>query len=687
MAQRLADRLATARRRGFVGRQDELARFRSSLENEDAPRVVFVHGPGGVGKTALLHQFGWLGERQGRRCVWLDGRELAPVASAVVAALGAQIRGGPDEDEDPLTAIGEVPDLLLLIDTLEALAPLDRWLREELIPRLPDDALAVLSGRERPSLGWRADPGWRELLETMPLDNLGPADGRRMLAARGFPDADSDTALAFTRGHPLALALVADARVQRRSTVAPTTPDVIAALLRSFVDTVPSPDHRAALEACAQVFGLTEPLLAAMLDRSSAAPLFEWLRGLSIIEYGPRGLYPHDLVREVLAAEARWRNPDGHAAVQRRAAAYYRAQFQRAGGAAQQDLLLDFAYLHRDSSVLKPFLGKMGPGGTDADTLQATTATEKDRPILRSWVLAHEGPASADLFDHWTARQPQGFLVVRDEEGAPVGFSLQLAIEEMDDGDRRADPLAAEATAHLNRSGGLSGPETARLVRFWMDRDAYQDISRVQTFITLQFSRAYLSIPFLAWTFLTFRDPDFWADGCGHLDYHRIPSADVEVGGHRYGVYGHDWRSVPPLAWLSRMADREARPPSPPGQPPLERPEFAEAVRTALRDLGRADGLRDSALLRTGLANPANGTDRPAALRDAIHEGAALLETSPRDRRAFRALHHTYLRPAGTQQLAAELLGLPMTTYRRHLAAGIERLTDILWQKELDTRH
>ncbi|WP_131736015.1 AAA family ATPase [Actinomadura roseirufa] len=683
MGQRLADRLATARRRGFVGRHGELARFRTLLADPDAPRVVFVHGPGGVGKTALLHQFGWMGERAGRRLVRLDGRELAPVASAVVAALRVQLGRGPGDD--PLAALGEVPDLLLLIDTLEALAPLDRWLREELMPRLPDGALAVLSGRERPSLGWRADPGWRELLEPMPLGNLDPADGRRMLAARGFPEAGSDAALDFTRGHPLALALVADARVHRRPGAAPAAPDVIAALLRSLVDTVPSSDHRAALEACAQVLGLTEPLLAAMLDRPAAAPLFDWLRGLSIIEHGPRGLYPHDLVREVLAAEARWRDPGGHAAVQRRAAAHYRELFQRAAPAERQDLLLDFAYLHRDRSVLKPFLGKMGPGGTDADTLQATTATESDHPILRSWVEAHEGPASARLFDHWAGRRPGGFLVVRDSEGEPAGFSLQLSIEEMDDRDRRADPLAAAVAAHVDRNGGLSGPETARLVRFWMDRDSYQDISRVQTFITLQFSRSYLSTPFLAWTFLTFRDPGFWADGCRHLDYHPIPSAAVESGGHRYGVYGHDWRLVPPLAWMSLMADRETGPP--PGDPLLDREEFAEAVRTALRGLGRAGGLRGSALLRTSLAGPpGDASERTAALRDALHDGAARLEASPRDRRAFRALHHTYLRPAGTQQLAAELLGLPMTTYRRHLATGIERLTDLLWQKELDAR-
>ena len=45
------------------------------------------------------------------------------------------------------------------------------------------------------------------------------------------------------------------------------------------------------------------------------------------------------------------------------------------------------------------------------------------------------------------------------------------------------------------------------------------------------------------------------------------------------------------------------------------------------------------------------------------------------------ALHHTYLRPAVTQQAAADLLDLPMSTFRRHLAEGIARLTDLLWQR------
>jgi hypothetical protein len=46
-------------------------------------------------------------------------------------------------------------------------------------------------------------------------------------------------------------------------------------------------------------------------------------------------------------------------------------------------------------------------------------------------------------------------------------------------------------------------------------------------------------------------------------------------------------------------------------------------------------------------------------------------------------LERTYLEPAATQEVAAELLDLPFSTYRRHLKSGLERLCAWLWEGEL----
>jgi hypothetical protein len=647
---RWGDRLATARRRGFVGREAELSRFEALLADPDEPRVVYVHGPGGIGKTALLHQFAWLAEQARRRRVWLDGPEVQPDAETVVGLLGSL--------ED---------DLVLLVDGVDGL---DRLLREEVLPRLADGAVVVLTGRERPSAQWRTDPGWRELVEVMPLGNLAEAEGRKLLLDRGVAADDCGPALAFTRGHPLALALAADVAAQRPFSVA-DAPELVKALLRALVDSVPSPQHRLALEGSALVLRVTEPLLAALLDQPDVSGLFEWLRGLSIIEPGPRGLFPHDLVRNVLATELRWRDPAAHAALQGRAAAYYRDQFHWADPQTRAALLLDFLYLHRDRSVLGPFLNAV-TGGLDSRQLWTSAPRTGEWPLLRDSVARHEGEDSAALFDYWRSRQPEATSVVRDGRGAPVGFYVLLDVEQTDAADRAADPA-------LNGLPRDLGPgERATFVRFWLEGDAYQRVGAVQTFLTLQLSGTYLSSPGLAWTFLAFADPGFWADGCAYLDYHRIGTADFAVGGRTYGVYGHDWRTVPPLAWLSLLAQREDSA----GAPALDREEFAQAVKDALRGLGRADGLRDSPLLNTGLVpGGLEESERAAALREAIADAAAELEASPRDRRAFRALHHTYLRPAATQQAAADLLDLPMSTFRRHLAGGVTCLTDLLWQR------
>jgi hypothetical protein len=43
----------------------------------------------------------------------------------------------------------------------------------------------------------------------------------------------------------------------------------------------------------------------------------------------------------------------------------------------------------------------------------------------------------------------------------------------------------------------------------------------------------------------------------------------------------------------------------------------------------------------------------------------------------------TWLGPVTYTGVAAEVLGLPSSTYRRHLSAGIHAVTDILWEQEL----
>ena len=145
-----------------------------------------------------------------------------------------------------------------------------------------------------------------------------------------------------------------------------------------------------------------------------------------------------------------------------------------------------------------------------------------------------------------------------------------------------------------------------------------------------------------------------------------------------------DWRRCPVDPWLDLMNEREHSggtgppPPSLLRPPPLDRSAFAAAVRTALTDLHRADRLAANPLMGTALA--ATQADQ---LRAVIEEAIEQLAQEPKGDLLSAVLTRTYVRAAPTQEAAAEVLGLPFSTYRRHLARALEQLTDLLWAVEI----
>ena len=77
---------------------------------------------------------------------------------------------------------------------------------------------------------------------------------------------------------------------------------------------------------------------------------------------------------------------------------------------------------------------------------------------------------------------------------------------------------------------------------------------------------------------------------------------------------------------------------------------------------------------------------KPAVLRDALREAAETLKGPPRDEKFYEALDLTFLRPAPTQEAAAERLGLPFGTYRYRLSTAIDRVIDLMWEQELNSQ-
>lgn len=696
MPESLAERLRAAHQQRFVGRADELARFEHALGADDLPfAVLYVHGPGGIGKTALLQEMQYRCADRDVAVHHLDARHVEPTSDAVRDAL--QQAGLPLSDG---TASAERS--VLFVDTFEALAPLHPWVRETLIPHLPASCLVVLSGRTPPPPAWRSDLRLEPLLATMPLRNLPRAQSQAYLDRRALPDRHTQAILDFAHGHPLALSLAADAALQAPETpFSPVdAPDLVGTLVQRFLERVPSARHRRALEACALVRVLTEPLLARLLDADGAHDLFQWLRDLSFIESGTDGLFPHDIVRTALVADLRWRDADAFQALQQRAREHYLSTLDAATDAPSptpdaQRILSDHLFLFRHNPVVRPFFQRLREEWNAQSPPVRDAASEDDAPALQAMVADHEGTASAALFEYWWTRQPDGVQVFRAPDGSPVGFVFPLALEATTPADRERDPAVAAAWTHLDAEAPLREGETATLFRFWMARDAYQDISPVQSLISAYRVRYYLTTPHLAYTFIPAADPDRWKLLFAYADLHQIDGASFTVGGTTYGLFGHDWRVMPPRAWLELLAERDlstAMPPSDPSRGPrmlvLSRSDFDDAVKSAFKAYSRPEALHGHPLLRARLIADTAGLDadvnaRIEALRALLCTAAEQLQQDPKTAKYYRALRATYLEPQPTQERAAEHLDLPFSTYRRYLKRGIEHVADSLWRREI----
>src|SRR5690348_12439248 len=88
----LGDVIDRARRQSFVGRRSELRTFDDVLAGRSPRRVVFVHGPGGIGKTTLLREMRARARAAERTAVLLDGSEIDPSPDGFNAAVRQAIQ-------------------------------------------------------------------------------------------------------------------------------------------------------------------------------------------------------------------------------------------------------------------------------------------------------------------------------------------------------------------------------------------------------------------------------------------------------------------------------------------------------------------------------------------------------------------------------------------------------------------
>lgn len=522
-----ADLLGRGRALRFVGRGPEQEVFRRILSGEDDARLVWVHGPGGVGKTSLLGAFARIATAAGRPCAAVDLKAVEPRPDAFLAELAA--RGWSDDSPTPQ---------LVTVDTFEAAGALDSWLRDHWLPGLPADTIVVLAGRQQPGAAWRGE-GWRDLVREIRLRNLTPEEAESYLASCGVAG-DRASLAGLTHGHPLALSLAAelarhrpDAELGRLDDV----PDLVGTLVQRLVDSVPGPVHRRALQVAAHDWMTTEDLLREVLEVADAGDLMSWLRSLSLVEEGPYGVFPHDLARDVIDADLRWRDPSGYAELHRRVQRANIARARALTGIEQQRAIMHVVYAHRRSSATSAFWDYAELGAVYADTLRPGDADH-----LVAMTRRHQGEAQAGWVRHWIEHQPAAFRVVRGQGAAPVGFAAILRLDLIEETDRERDPTVAAVWRAIDQTRPLRPGDHDTLIRFLVDAERNQAPSRTLNLGPVLTIQTIIADPAVAWDVLCWIDTGAMNPLMEFIDYGRLP-ADHRVGDTAYAAFGRDFRS------------------------------------------------------------------------------------------------------------------------------------------------
>ena len=159
-----------------------------------------------------------------------------------------------------------------------------------------------------------------------------------------------------------------------------------------------------------------------------AGKLFAWLRTLPFVDDGPNGLYPHDVARDALDADLRWRDADRYAELHRKLSTAMRARILATADEREQIQLL------AGTIAVAGARSKVTTCSNPPATMQAyaDTLQDGDRAPIIAMTAAWQGKEQAGLAAYRLDRRPEAFRVYRTASGEPRGYVACLELAETD---------------------------------------------------------------------------------------------------------------------------------------------------------------------------------------------------------------------------------------------------------------
>jgi hypothetical protein len=637
----LAARLADRDRARFVGRETELDLLERCLTDDQPAAVVFVHGPGGIGKSTLLREF----ERRAAAAGWdtfsVEGRELSPAPDALDATLSAARASSHP---------------LILIDTYEGMTGLDGYLRSTLLPSLPGSAVIVIASRVAPDPAWLTGI-WAGVATELPLYTLSRKDALRLLVAHGLDDERAPAIVEWAQGYPLSLALAADTAGSGEAfepQPGAEPPEVLRQLVRRLAEPELRGMRLSALAVAAIARVTTVDLLRAVFPDSDADAAYERLGALTFTEPLGDGLTLHELVRKALRADFRRRDPDRERELRRRIVDYL---YERAWE-GDPLLTIDMAHLIDNATI------KWGFGWEGSVDYRIDDVRFGDADRIAQLALEHGFDDWWQLTRPFFERSPERVAIARDRTDRLNGYMVSMSVATAPEFAWK-DPLVGPWLDHA-RSDSRAGDSV-----LWHDSvDFTRDrAGRVQAMLGIAgILRSGTPNPRFAYMPINPSIP-------GALDFARAMGAkhleglDLEAGGRRIECHRIDYGPGGLIAAQRGVVYSELGLPSPRREdrgPTID----ADSVRVALRNFQVPHELA-----RSPLADGARPEERVESVRSTLRDAAQRAFGDTENERLLKqVLVHGYIEGSTSHEQAALDLSLSRAAYFRRLRVASERL-------------
>jgi len=519
----IRDRLSRNAQAQLIGRETELGELREALA-VGTPVVFHIHGLPGIGKSALLAAFAEWSRGRAATVLEIECGAIEPTERGVLGELGRLIACSPSLRDVVAAAVARPAPVLLLFDRYEQFGLLDTWIRQQLVPSLPDRALVMFASRLPPSKAWTEAPEWQGLFRPMPLGTLTDGAAGELLARLGVTGKDRTRIVSAMAGHPLALTLAARAT---QSTTAEPLDTAIAHLAWRYLGEITDANVREALRVTSVARRISRDLLRAVVPESDADEVYQQLAVLPFVTAGRDGLAVHDAVREALAAELEAADPEHHRRARQQAWRHLREQARTAATGELWRSTADLIHLIRNPVIREAFFPR------DATRIAVEPARPDDHPAILDMVVAHDGEAAASAMLGWLQASPDSFFIVRASEQPVQGFYclLDAKTATASGAPLGDDPVVAYFVRDLQKRPPPNGT-TALFLRRWLARDEGERPSPVQASCWLDVKRHYLERrPRLRRVYLAVGDLGPYAAAAATLGF--VPLAEAVVVGNR----------------------------------------------------------------------------------------------------------------------------------------------------------